>query len=432
MKIVNRDNNRRTTSHSNNLLTIERSARRIMVSPKALRTFTAVALLTLLVGASVVFSTVNAQTSADIVAWRTEQPFTLDGIPSETFWGQIQAVSVPLVGTTPWGGNIAQMTVKAAHDGTNLYLLLQWADGIESRTGDRAQRLEVSEPGNLIGRYHYNETYKYVDAASVTWWMGSDEPTVSPAINNEFGGSPTRQTTLFGWPESASAEAWMWKSGALGAGNPYWPDAGIDAGQTTWHWGDDAGQLYTMPHSAAYQALWNNDGMMVFGDGLLHAEGCQLPGTNPFDVHARGVWSSGQWTLELARAIASTPENKPYTVNFEVGETYHVVVGAFDGNKGEWEEVGSTSSWLSLELSGDLVTLEKAAQESLAAANEASKLAEDVQQAADNAQQAADNALQTSEDAQSAAESTTTLAYAAIGLAAVAIAIAAIMGVKKR
>lgn len=441
-------------------------------SRKFLKTFGVLTLVALLLGVTNIFTVVNAAGPNDIVAYRTNQNFILDGTPTEAFWQEIPENIVPLVATTTYGGAVPEMSVKAVHDGTNLYLLLRWADNAESRKLDGAIRIALSEPGNLVGGYFYNETHYYTDSAQVTWWLGSDEPTVSPAINNEFGPAPTRTTTLFGWGPDDTAETWSWKPYSLDQGNLYWPDAGLDpalgiAPVTTWHWGDKAGEAYTMPHSSLYQAHWSTAGNMVLGDGLLHAEGCQIPGTNNFEVKARGVWNDGEWTLEIAKAFVPSAENAPFSTEFKVGETFHLVLGAMDGNVGEWEEVGSMSDWLSLTISNELLPSEKlavdtqiaiveannVANEALAeaeeandkaleaeeAANEAQTIGESnemalqiAQAAANDAKTTADNALQASEDAQAAADSANTLTYAAMVIAIIAIAVAAYMGIKKR
>lgn len=427
---LNTDENNRLNTENKHIA--KSHSRQIRGSKRTFKVFSAFIILSLLIGATTVFTTVNAQTSTNIVALKTSKSFILDGAPTEAFWNEVPAYTVPLVATTTFGGAVPEMSVRAVHDGSNIYLILQWADSVESRTSAGAQRIALSEPGNLVGGYAYNETHWYTDSAVLTWWLGSNQPTVSPAINNEFGGSPTRQTTLFGWGENDAAENWSWKSSALDKGNLYWPDAGIDRGATTWHWGDQAGVSFTMPHSSLYQGYWNQNGNLILGDGLLHAEGCQVPGTNPFEVKARGVWNSGEWTLELARSLVSSPDNAPYTTEFKVDETYYLVVGAMDGNKGEWEEVGSMSDWLSLTISNELIPSEKLAEENQAAIDNANAVAVQANAAAEDALVAANNALEASEDAKAAAESTTTLTYAAIGIAIVAIAVATIIGVRKR
>jgi len=350
----------------------------------------------------------QAQPAADIVALKTREPLTAEGTHSESFWSQIQAINVPLTGTTPYGGKVPYMLIKAAHNASFLFLQLQWPDDKESRRSDRAKRIDMSTPGNLSGRYFYNETYYYTDAAAITWWLGGDRPSVSPATNDEFGGAPTRRASLFGWSAEHKAELMMWKAYALDRGNPGWPYSGIiptglGPGESKWTWGPNVGQPYTMPYSAGFQGLYNATGNWVMGDGLLHAKGCQIAGTKPFEIRARGVWSGGMWTLELARPFESPPENKPYTATIGEGETYWLVSAAFDGNRGEWEEVASMSKWLSLSVSTDLVPSERPTTTST-------------------------QVTTTSAPALDAS----TIAYAAAGLAVVALAVFVVMRLKRR
>ena len=121
------------------------------------------------------------------------------------------------------------------------------------------------------------------------------------------------------------------------------------------------------------------------------------------------------WTLEIARPFTQPPGNSPYTITLQEGKTYWAVFAAFDGNNGEWEEVGSISRWVSLVISEDSVPidvpLEKQTQEILAAIQDTRKAAQ---------------------DALSAAQQAVTIAYAAIGLAVFAIVVAAITGLRAR
>jgi hypothetical protein len=341
----------------------------------------------------------NAQAAADVVALRTQLPMSIDGIPNDAVWGQIPPTLLTLTSTTPSGGKVPQMWVRAAHDANNLYVLMQWPDSKEARSSSPAIRLATSTPGNLIGQYKANATYFFEDSAAIAWWMGPNKPTVLPAVNNEMGGSPTRRTSLFGWGASDKAELWDWKSAILDLGNPYWPYAGLDAGVTTWHWGDNAGKPYEMPYSAAVQGLWNSTGYWVFGDGLLHSKGCQQPNTKPFEVRARGVWTSGLWTLELSRPLVSSPENRAYTMPFEEGKTYWATFGAFDGNKGEWEEVSSRSGWASVEVSKEFVPLEKQNQQAASVAADAAKGADAAAKTAAEASKVAADAAKSAADA---------------------------------
>jgi hypothetical protein len=359
------------------------------------------AILALLLGAPVAIK--PAKGAADVVALKTQNPVVVDGNPSETFWSQIQPTVLSLAGTTVYGGKVPEMWVRAAHDGKNIYILMQWPDTKESRTSGPAQRLNTSTPGKLIGQYHANATHYYADSGLVTWWMGAQQPTVMPATNNEMGGSPTRRASLFGWTASDKAELWAWKSSALDLGNPYWPYAGLDVGVTTWHWGDNTGKPYTMPYSAAYQGLFNTTGYWILGDGLLHSKGCQQPGTKPFEVRARGVWNGGMWTLELSKPLVPSPENRAYSLSLETGKTYWAVFAAQDGNKGEWEEVASRSNWVSVELSNELVPQEKQMQDVLAAASAASRAAGDASKVAGDASKVAGDAVKAAGDASKAA-----------------------------
>jgi hypothetical protein len=369
------------------------------MSPKRVLIAMCLALLLILPAMPAIIFRSEAQAAADIVALKTQLPVTLDGTPSDLVWSQIPPTLVALTGTTTFGGNVPQVWVKAAHDADNLYLLMQWPDSKEARTNSRALRLALSTPGNLIGQYKANDTYYYTDAAVVTWWMGTGKPTVLSAVNDEFGGSPTRRASLFGWTANDKAEMWAWKAYMLDLGNPYWPSAGLDPGVTTWHWGDDVGKAYLMPYSSAFQGLFNSTGYWILGDGLLHSKGCQQPGTKPFEVKARGAWSSGLWTLELSRPLSQSSQNKAYTIPFEEGKTYWSTLGAFDGNKGEWEEVGGKSGWVSVEISKEFGPLEKQNLQAVSAAGEASKIADTAAKTAAEATKVAGEASKTAADA---------------------------------
>lgn len=346
--------------------------------------------IVLFISAVNAFSTrsVSAQTAADIVALKTGEQINVNGMGDEGFWSRITATDVMLTESNEYGGHITSVKIKAAHNGTHLFLLATWNDPQEDRTGQGALANQTNP-----GQYVHNETYYYEDHFILSWWMDTGLPTVNPfAIDTWWTGGAG--------PEGMLANCWTWGATDTDSGGPAWPYP--DSPPPIYRWGPRQGEPLIYPYSWARDSMQNSTGNWHLGTGILHISACSIEG-EPFTVRAKGIWEAGSWTLEIARPFTTVTNNIPYSIQFEETKTYSVLFAAFDGSQGEVMETNSISNWMTIELSSQYTYLEQ-----------------DVL----DATQAAQDAAQAADEARKIAETSTTLAYASIAVSVIAIIIA--------
>ncbi len=270
----------------------------------------AVALLTLLVVATsfmLVAFKVNivAAQAPEIVAKRIEGGIVLDGVASEDFWEKAPAITVPLSASTAAGGHVKSVTVKAVHNGSWLFILLTWED--PTMNIEHAEEEEEEE--------HHLEVLKeqlaaaeLQDRAALLWYMGGGLMSL-PCMKLGTNGAVTE----------GEADLWHWHAASNNPDSPQYEA--------------------TAPHPFATDEYTNTQART------------EDSGESEYDVWARGKWSNGVWTLELARKFNT--KDAEHDVQFKLGETYHVAFAIYDGGSGEDEESKSTSKWYLLEISNE-------------------------------------------------------------------------------
>lgn len=268
----------------------------------------------------------------------------LDGKLDENIWKDTKSIVVDLEPHTAWGGAIKRVSVKAANNGTWLFMAFEWEDSTESR--EESARVKRPEGG-----FFYNETHFYSDNLFTGWWLKDGRPIVKPWFNAHFAGTAMGKVPWRFVDTSAEANLWIFKAYWTDDDSHGWPVSYLP-GLRTLRWGPHVGEPIYYPYPWMTQTLLNATTNYFLGTGIIHISGCAFPEkeTFPFEVHGNGMWKDGVWTLEVARPFKTHPLNEPVkaTMNFESDKTYWVFFGASDGQRGENEDVGSISGWLTL------------------------------------------------------------------------------------
>jgi len=157
---------------------------------------------------------VSAQgTLPGIVSYRVDGAPNYDAPGSEVFWNNIGATTVPLAASvSPGGGQTANVLVKSANDGYNVYVLLQWHDDQGPSFGSSSEVYQAPngtllplDPASTssVRQLFYNSTYYYPDRAAVLWFL--------PSASNRQQ-SPVMQLGSNGAITGGAADIWHWQS----------------------------------------------------------------------------------------------------------------------------------------------------------------------------------------------------------------------------
>lgn len=205
-----------------------------------------------------------------------DSPPTVDGKATEAFWQQAQAVTVH--------DRVADIDIslRAAHDGSKLYLLVQFPDPDESRS----HRAMVWNP--QLQSYENGPSRE--DCFVVKWSMSGVESDLTLTESRPY-----------------RADIWYWKA------------------HRTDHAGyaDDKMHIYSSTRNKKAKLLLSDSGKVFYlqrnGDQgepaykpklqVEHTEDTidkyefQEPSGSRADVRAKGSWQDGRWTLEFARKL---------------------------------------------------------------------------------------------------------------------------------
>jgi DMSO reductase family type II enzyme heme b subunit len=240
--------------------------------------------------------------------------------PWDPFWSDVPSAEIPLSAqavTPPKGGRALTLTVRAVHDGTDLYVLVEWSD---------------STPDRSLGR-----TQDFSDAAAV-----------------EFPESGTTQVPAFcmGDP-AAGVNIWHWRAAWQAdverAAGPAvarrYPDGVVD----DYPFADD-------PSFAPARALGNPvadvartsaaDNLIAAGFGTLTADPLA-------DVQGWGVWRDGLWRVVFSRPLAVDLEGN---VQLNPDTWTDMAFAVWDGAAEERDGVKSVANFVTLNLEPDPLT----------------------------------------------------------------------------
>jgi hypothetical protein len=248
----------------------------------------------------------NAAEIPKLVAAKISQPPALDGKAGDSAWQTAKPVEVVAKGVMPkTRGTSSTVTLRAAHTDTHIYLLVQWTDATKSDAGHKSWVWDAAKNA-------YAEDTDREDALSVAF---------------EHTGTFTADM-LSG--DEAVWDVWHWKAFRT---NPQ----GF-AMDRSHHYFKTQPTMKANKHTAkdgkdVWIARPEDKGETVEKKQAAPTEnkGARVPqylaGTptvSAADVQAKGAWSDGKWTLELARKLNTGNADD---AAFDMSRAYKLAVG---------------------------------------------------------------------------------------------------------
>jgi hypothetical protein len=294
---------------------------------------------------------VTGQTSVvNIISYRVDGAPNYNAPGNESFWKNIGWTNVPLSATVqPGGGHTSNVLVKSANDGFNIYVLLRWDDSQGPSYGSSSE-MYVNSTGQLVdlnftdtGAVHqlfYNSTYYYQDRVALLWFLNGTRDVV-PAMSLNTTGAIT----------DGSANIWHWQS--VPTDNNVQNDPDFPGGYT-----NTKGDLIYPPNNSSFAEDDYTDKTGFFPiAGNISGTPNLDPSADPFIVLAGNSYSTTNktWTVEMVRPFTESQASK-YRVQLEVGATYFVGFGVWNGRMGESAHIKSVSEWYSLTVSNQAPT----------------------------------------------------------------------------
>lgn len=233
-------------------------------------------------------------------ALRTASVPVIDGRSGDEAWARSVETVVPLEGEK----GPTSCTVRALVTDGTLFLLLRWPDATEDR---------VHKP--------------WVRGADGTWTAGTEREDVASVafpMDGPFTADMLR-------PVECTWDVWHWKAGRT-------DPAGHAMDRIHRHsFTDPGGKRASFPMTdgrTLFIARPEDAGTGATGDLPAPAEGergpryvARSPEGSAGDVAARGTWSGGWWTLELARALDT---GNPDDAAFEAGTAVPFAIAIMD------------------------------------------------------------------------------------------------------
>lgn len=245
--------------------------------------------------------------------------------PNSELWQKGTAVEVPLSAqnvTKPMLLNTKarSVTARALHNGSQLALLVEWADDTQNDEMVRVQ--------------------DFRDAAAVQFPLAQGLPFF---CMGQQGGNVNIWHWKADWQADIAARQDMetlypnmdvnqypFAEGALPAPADYTDPNYVPALAV--------GNLFAAAHQSPVEDL------IAGGFGSLTSQ--PADGQN---VQGSGVWENGKWRVIFSRALTSKEASD---VAFAPGKVYSMAFAAWDGANGERNGQKSTSQWVSLQLAG--------------------------------------------------------------------------------
>jgi cytochrome b558/566 subunit A len=296
---------------------------------------------------------------------------------SEAFWETIPWTTVVLSANVPNGGSTPSVNVKAAWNGTSIFVLLTWnatkpsnrmssvfslgggPSGfpplwLNSTSGQYIAAPPRSLEENTVHSYYTNSSYYSQDRVAMMWYLGGQSGTPSDCmvVGQSNGGA---------LQAGGSADIWDFMNGATwNTTTQFLPQPGTNEVSLSKYydwWNQNVsftGVEYKAPPSGYALNLFANATNLYevgLGTGLFYNDvGTNL--TNPYIVDAGAGMGSGSWTVEMARSLSAPSGASNYEANFTQGNTYDVAFAVWQGYKGENAFIKSISTFETLYISG--------------------------------------------------------------------------------
>jgi len=272
---------------------------------------------------------VSAQT-ASLTAYATTATITLDGDTAEAAWGDADSFSL-----TDVDGSGVDVTLKALHDSTHIYMYATWTDATESNT-----RKGWSYNGTTWTNLGGNE-----DRMNFAWSIGgADIVCVHNAGNS--GGDTTK---LF--------DIWHWKAVRTAPGgwadDKFWDGTGRHSdAKTAGGYSDNSVVAQAADSAAITTALGNNSAVAAFSSDdrpFWDAAGAEItwtagdnasaltdfisgyktvsPTGSRGDVQTGSQYDGSSWHVEYKRALDTTNDDD---LSFAIGTTYTFYLSLHD------------------------------------------------------------------------------------------------------
>jgi len=287
---------------------------------------------------------VNGQAYPNITSYRVSGAPDYSAPGNESFWNTMDWTTVPLAASvSPGGGHTAEVSVKSANDGFNIYVLFKWSDSVgpsfgsasEAYTAPNGSQVPLTEEATMnVTQLFFNSTYYYPDRVAMLWFLGGGREQ-SPAMQLGSNGAIT----------GGAADIWHWQSDPTD-NNPNNP--GFPGGYT-----DPMGRaIYPNDNmSFAEDDFTNMTGFFVtagsFGAGSPNLD----PYADPFIIHAGNAFSDSNktWSIEMVRSF--TTFDPQFQVQLKTGATYYAAFAIWNGRLGESSHIKSVSQWYTITIS---------------------------------------------------------------------------------
>ncbi len=317
---------------------------------------------------------VDAKTLSAVKA--TEAP-AVDGKSSEAFWASAPEMKLTLSNAGALQGGTGgkfengstEVTMKAAYDAENIYMLYQYKDATESKS----RGPWVLEGGKLVKKPYKTD---YEDKLAINWNINNTTKdfneagcTVTCHTATDKEGKPVMKH----WTntEGEVLDMWHWKY--VRQNSLYGPDkpglmhdqfmdsvrydpadektkgAGRHADPGEKEYVDNVTDDKSAP-KLVFDGPPLNGNPYVIVEGLdktkpftadyikTMKEGDIIPGPiakqitgDPADIKAKGVWANGVWTIEISRKLKTTSDKD---VQFDdLAKSYSFAVAAFDNSQ---------------------------------------------------------------------------------------------------
>lgn len=234
--------------------------------------------------------------------------------PFDSFWDGLPRIQVPLSAqqvTPPMGGHRWTLEARAANDGENIYIEVEWPDSTRDRS--------VGAPQD------------FTDAVAVQF----------PAVAGQ-------QVPAFCMGASdATVNIWQWKAawqedvhrGFQGAVKTLYPNAAVDwypfHGDSLFYPGRDLGNPFSATHRTSPV-----DNLVAGGFGSLTADPTPL-------VNGWGAWRNGHWRVVFQRPLQVTNEGN---VDFGADDWTDVAFAVWDGASQERDGMKSVANFVTLHI----------------------------------------------------------------------------------